>query len=62
MILNFVKIQFNSDNCKHFPLHICTIYHMYMHIFKCTYIILFIFTILINFTIEIVSINTFQYV
>ena len=34
-ILNFVKIQFNSNNCKHFPLHIF-IYHMYMIIFKCT--------------------------
>ena len=35
---------------------------MYMKVFKCTSIILFIFTILINFTMEIVSINTFQYV
>ena len=34
---------------------------MYMKVFKCTSIILFIFTILINFTIEIVSINTMQY-
>ena len=56
-ILNFVKIQFNSDNCKHFPLHIF-IYHMYMIIFKCTSIILFNFTIFINFTMAIVSINT----
>ena len=35
---------------------------MYMIVFKCTSIILFNFTILINFTMEIVSINTFQYV
>ena len=35
---------------------------MYMKDFKCTSIILFIFTILINFTMEIFSINTFQYV
>ena len=35
---------------------------MYMNVFKCISIILFIFTILVNFTIEIVSINTFQYV
>ena len=35
---------------------------MYMFVFKCTSINLFIFTILINFTMEIVSINTFQYV
>ena len=35
---------------------------MYMFVFKNTCIILFIFTILINFTIEIVSINIFQYV
>ena len=34
---------------------------MYMKDFKCTSIILFIFTILINFTMEIVSINTMQY-
>ena len=34
---------------------------MYMNDFKCTSIILFIFTILINFTMEIVSINTMQY-
>ena len=34
---------------------------MYMKVFKCTSIILFIFTILINFTMEIVSINTLQY-
>ena len=34
---------------------------MYMKVFKCTSIILFIFTILINFTMEIVSINTMQY-
>ena len=34
---------------------------MYMKVFKCTSIILFIFTILINFTMEIVSINTIQY-
>ena len=34
---------------------------MYMKDFKCTSIILFIFTILINFTTEIVSINTMQY-
>ena len=33
-----------------------------MFVFKHTSIILFIFTILINFTIEIVSIHTFQYV
>ena len=31
---------------------------MYMIVFKCTSIILFIITILINFTMEIVSINT----
>ena len=37
-------------------------YHMYMKVFKCTSIILFIFTILINFTMDIVSTNTFQYV
>ena len=30
---------------------------MYMIVFKCTSIILFIFTILINFTMEIVSIK-----
>ena len=35
---------------------------MYMTVFKCTSIILFNFTILINFTMDIVSINTFQYV
>ena len=35
---------------------------MYMIVFKCTSIILFIFTILINFTMEIFSINTIQYV
>ena len=35
---------------------------MYMKVFKCTSIILFNFTFLINFTMEIVSINTFQYV
>ena len=34
---------------------------MYMKVFKCTSIILFNFTILINFTMEIVSINTMQY-
>ena len=34
---------------------------MYMKDFKCTSINLFIFTILINFTMEIVSINTMQY-
>ena len=34
---------------------------MYMKVFKCTSIMLFIFTILINFTMEIVSINTMQY-
>ena len=34
---------------------------MYMKVFKCTSIILFIFTILINFTMEIVSINIMQY-
>ena len=34
---------------------------MYMKVFKCTSIILFIFTILINFAMEIVSINTMQY-
>ena len=34
---------------------------MYMKVFKCTSIILFIFTILINFTMEIVSINTIQF-
>ena len=34
---------------------------MYMKDFKCTCIILFIFTILINFTMEIVSINIMQY-
>ena len=34
---------------------------MYMKVFKHTSIILFIFTILINFTMEIVSINTMQY-
>ena len=33
---------------------------MYMKDFKCTSIILFIFTILINFTMEIVSINIMQ--
>ena len=33
---------------------------MYMKDFKCTPIILFIFTILINFTMEIVSINIMQ--
>ena len=38
------------------------IYHMYMIVFKCTCIILFIFTILINFTMEIVFVNTIQYV
>ena len=38
------------------------IYHMYMIVFKCTSIILFIFTILINFGMEIVSITTFQFV
>ena len=32
-----------------------------MKVFKCTSIILFIFTILINFTMEIVSINIMQY-
>ena len=32
-------------------------YHMYMKVFKCTSIKLFIFTIFINFTMEIVSIN-----
>ena len=31
---------------------------MYMIVFKCTSIILFIFTILINFTMAIVSINS----
>ena len=35
---------------------------MYMNVFKCTSIILFIFTILINFTFEIMSIHKFQYV
>ena len=35
---------------------------MYMIVFKCKSIILFIFTILINFTMEIVFINTIQYV
>ena len=34
---------------------------MYMKDFKCTSIILFIFTILINFTMEIVSINIMQH-
>ena len=34
---------------------------MYMKVFKHTSIILFILTILINFTIEIVSINNMQY-
>ena len=34
---------------------------MYMKDFKCTFIILFIFTILINFIMEIVSINIMQY-
>ena len=34
---------------------------MCMKVFKCTSLILFIFTILINFTMEIFSINTFQY-
>ena len=34
---------------------------MYMKVFKCISIILFIFTILINFTMEIVFINTMQY-
>ena len=34
---------------------------MYMKVFKCTSINLFIFTILINFTMEIVSINNMQY-
>ena len=33
---------------------------MYMKDFKCTSINLFIFTILINFTMEIVSINIMQ--
>ena len=33
-------------------------YHMYIKVFKCTSIKLFIFTIFINFTLEIVSINT----
>ena len=33
---------------------------MYIKDFKCTSIILFIFTILINFTMEIVSINIMQ--
>ena len=33
---------------------------MYMKVFKCTSIILFIFTILINVTMEIVCINTVQ--
>ena len=33
---------------------------MHMKDFKCTSIILFIFTILINFTMEIVSINIMQ--
>ena len=32
-------------------------YHMYMKVFKCTSIKLFIFTIFINFTMEIVSIK-----
>ena len=35
---------------------------MYMIVFKLTSIILFIFKILINFTMVIVSINTIQYV
>ena len=34
---------------------------MYMKDFKCTSINLFIFTILINFTMEIVSINIMQH-
>ena len=31
---------------------------MYMNVFKCTSIILFVFIILINFTMEIVSMKT----
>ena len=34
---------------------------MYMKVFKCASIILFIFTILIKFTMEIVPINIMQY-
>ena len=35
-------------------------YHMYMKVFKCTSINLFNFTILINFTMEIVYIKQFK--
>ena len=35
---------------------------MYMTVFKCTSIILFVFTLLINFTMAIVSINIMQHI
>ena len=28
------KIQFNSTNCKHFPLHICTIYTFISYVYE----------------------------